>query len=99
MTDNGDRLASTTIPEVNLTDPASLEAFYGNYGFFEIWRKIVLSNAMEIVRATMIVAGEKPTDKRMENLGRTHPVYLDFIGRHLEGRRMREEMVRQRMGA
>lgn len=92
---HGDRLRDN-VPDVDLEDPASLECFYGNFGFFEIWRKVVLSNCKEIVRAT---STEKLTEARLDDLARLHPNYLDFITTHLMGRTLREQNVLQSLTA
>jgi hypothetical protein len=87
----GDKLGDK-IPDCDMTDPAALESFYGNYSFFEHYRKCVLSNCREIVRATVGVSTKLTVD-RVDDLARTHPLYLDFLATHLHGRRLREKNV------
>lgn len=93
----GDRLVGRSIPECDWTDPAQLEAWYGNFGWCEHYRKIVLANCREIVRATTGV-DTKLTVDRTDDLARTHPAYLDFLAIHLQGRNLREREARKTMG-
>lgn len=81
------------LPPLNLDDPAQLEAFYGNFAFFDHYRKSVLAECYEIERAKAAQAGEKVTEARLENLARLHPNYLDFLGQHFNGRHQREQNV------
>lgn len=88
----GDKLG-TRLPSCETTDPAALEAWYGNYSFFDHWRKVVLANCEEIVRADYVLREEKITETRITSLARLHPNYLDFLAEHLDGRRLREQNV------
>ncbi len=89
------------IPDWSEEDPASLEAWFGSYSFFDHYRKVVLSNCMEIERAKATVAGEKTTESRLESLARLHPNYKQFLADALQGRTAREQNVREslRVGA
>ena len=100
MTEPGDRIGER-IPAIDLTNPAEVEAFYGNFSFCDHWRKVVLSNCKEIVRAKYELAGVKITESRIEDLARTHDIYMDFLIDGLKGRTVREDNVFQslRVGA
>lgn len=96
MTEPGDRLEGR-MPLCDESDPASLEAFYGNFGYAEAWRKCVIANCKEIVRARYTLANEKISESRIDDLAHVHDLYLDFLTTHLKGRRIREENVLQSM--
>ncbi len=83
------------LPLLDLSDPAQLEAFYGNFAFFDHYRKSVLAECHEIERAKAAASGEKVTEAKLENLARQHPNYLDFLGEHFHGRHQREKNVLQ----
>lgn len=87
-----------TVPGYNPNDPAHLEALYGNFGLFEHWRKVVLSDCKEMIRAQMLEEEVKPTDKRLDDLGHIHPIYVEFLTQGLQGRIKREQNVRETMG-
>ncbi len=80
------------IPGCDMTNPASLEAWYGNFSFFEPFRKVVLAQCKEIERAK--ATGEKKvTEARLEDLARVSDVYVQFLVDHLRGRELREKNV------
>jgi hypothetical protein len=81
------------MPELDLSDPAQLEAFYGNFAFFDHYRKSILAQCWEIERAKAAAANEKITEARLENLARLNPIYLDFLATHFNGRHQREQNV------
>ncbi len=85
------------IPECDTSDPAQLEAWYGNFGYADHYRKVVIANCQEIERAK--ASGEKITESRLDALARLNPIYLTFLATHLDGRRIREMMIREAMGA
>ena len=85
------------IPGCNLADPADLEAHFGNFGFFEHLRKIVLANCREIERAKALERTEKVSEARLDDLSRVSDTYVAFIIDNLEGRRRREQNVRDSM--
>lgn len=91
MSAPGDKLGAK-LPTFDATNPAELEAMYGNFGFCEHWRKVVLANCREIIRAT-VGTEQKLTVDRTDDLARLHPNYLDFLREHLDGRRLREQNV------
>ncbi len=80
------------LPELNLSDPAQLEAWYGNFAFFDHYRKAILSQCYELERAK-VPDGQKTTEARLENLARLNPIYLDFLSEHFKGREQRERNV------
>jgi hypothetical protein len=82
------------LPEVNLNDPAQLEAFYGNFAFFDHYRKSVLAECHELERAKALESGSKTTETQLENRARLHPNYIDFLSTHFNGRHQREQNVR-----
>lgn len=94
----GDRLGDK-LPVCNTEDPGQLEAWYGNFGFVDHWRSVVLANCREIVRATFAAKNEKISEARIDDLARVNNAYVDFLITHLNGRRIREEQVRQMTGA
>lgn len=79
------------LPTCDTSDPASLEAWYGDFGWAQHFRKVVLSNCAEIVRAE---ATEKLSESRIDQLAHIHPLYLSFLTDCLNGRRLREQNVR-----
>jgi hypothetical protein len=90
--ENGDRLG-TKLPDLNFDDPGQLEAMFGNFGFSDHWRKVVLANCREIERAKAIAVEQKVTESRLDDLARLHPNYISFLTEHLDGRRLREQNV------
>lgn len=86
------------VPDCDFNDPASLESWYGNFGWFEHYRKVVLSNCEELVRAKAAVSNEKITETRITSLARQHPNYLGFLEEHLHGRILRERNVIESAG-
>ncbi len=80
------------IPVCDMTNPADLASWYGNFGFFDHYRKVVLAAAKEIERAK--AAGEKRTETKLEDDARCSALYFDFLGTHLRGRQMWEQNVR-----
>lgn len=87
-------IPASLIPVCDCTDPGSLEAWYGNFGFFDHWRKVVLSNCREIVRAQSVIDSAKLSEARIDDLARTHDNYFEFLTIHLEGRKLREDMAK-----
>lgn len=83
------------IPVCDLNDPASVEAFYGVFGYAEHFRKVILSNCKELIRAK---ATEKLTESRIEDLSRVHPLYVQYLIDSLNGRRVREQLIREQIG-
>ena len=60
-------------------DPASLEAWFGNYGHSEAFRKVVLASCREQERARAVVRGEKLSEARLDDLARTSDAYVDYL--------------------
>jgi hypothetical protein len=87
VTDDGEAVG------YDANDPASLEAFFGNFGHAEHFRKVVLASAREAVRAEYAVKNEKVTEARLDDLARTHPKYVDWLTYTLTGRVLREKNV------
>lgn len=78
------------IPVCDTSDPASLEAWFGNFGYADHFRKIVLASCREIARAR---ATEKLTESKVDDIAHTSDVYVDFLIQCLNGRRLREQNV------
>lgn len=89
----GDRM-----PQVDLSNPGDLEAFYGPFGYADHWRKVCLANCRELVRAGASLGKQKISEARIDDLARTHPIYLQFLTDHLHGRRTRERGIREVTG-
>jgi hypothetical protein len=92
ITRNGGEVVGT-VPAVDFTDPGALEAWYGNYGFFEHYRKVVLASCREMERARALAKSEKVTESRLDDLARVSDTYVEFIAHHLHGRGLREQNV------
>jgi hypothetical protein len=88
------------IPAIDMDDPGMVEAWFapGSYSHYEHYRKVVLAQCKELIRAKASVAGEKLSETRIDDLSRLHDNYLSYLKDSLEGRSIRETMVRQRMG-
>ena len=59
------------------TDPASLEAWHGPFGYAEHWRKILLASCRETERARH--HDEKITEARLDDLARTSEAYISWL--------------------
>lgn len=73
------------------TDPGSLEAWFGPFGYAEHFRKIVLATCRELERAKALERGEKVSEARLDDLARTSDQYVQFIVDTLNGRHLREK--------
>ena len=74
-------------PERETDDYPTLAAWYrGAFSWAEHYRKVVLAQARELIRAQAAVEGTKITEARIDDLARTHPLYLQFLETHLRGR-------------
>lgn len=94
---SGDRIGNK-VPPCDFTDPADLEAWYGNFGFFDHFRRVVVDNCAGIERAKAVSEQTKITEERLKQLAHTNAIYVDFLITHLEGRILRERNVRQSLG-
>lgn len=74
------------IPERQTDTYEELCAWYSGFAWCEHYRKVVLSQCQEIVRARFAASGEKITESRIESLSRLESGYLGYLARHLEGR-------------
>ena len=86
-------------PERESDDHAVLFAWYGGFAFSEHYRKVVLAQCSELVRADYANRGEKISEARIDQLARVHPLYLDYLARHLNGRTLYEQEVLRMNGA
>ncbi len=82
-----------TPPECDFNDPAALEAWFGNFSWFEHYRKCVLANCRAIVRAKATLEGRKITVDQTDDEAHQHPNYLGFLDEGLQGRILRERNV------
>lgn len=73
------------------TDPASLEAWFGNFGHAEHFRKVVLASCREIERAKATRAEAKVSEARLDDLARTSDTYVQYLVATLNGRVLREK--------
>lgn len=78
------------VPLFDVNDPAEMEAWFGNFGHGEHYRKVVLENCAEMVRADYELREEKITEARITILKRVHPSYLAYLTDSLHGRIARE---------
>jgi hypothetical protein len=74
-------------------DPASLEAWFGNWGHAEHLRKVVLATARENERAKAVIRQEKVSEARLDDLARTSDLYVQWLIDTLTARRAREVNV------
>ncbi len=74
------------LPACDLTDPAQLIAWWGNFGFGEHYRKVVLANCYELERARAAATKTHVTEARLKELARINPAYLGFLADGLQGR-------------
>ncbi len=81
------------LPTYDPRDPASLEAFFGNFGYAEHFRKVVLANAREAARAKATRDEVKVTEARLDDQARTSDMYVNFLVHNLQGRTLRERNV------
>lgn len=85
-------------PERESDEYAVLVAWYSGFAYAEHYRKVVLAQCREILRAVFSANGEKVTEARLEDMSRTHPLYLDYLARHLRGRTLYEREFLNRGG-
>ena len=78
------------LPMCDTSNPADLEAWFGNFGYADYFRKVVLASCKEIARAK---ATEKLSEAKLDDLAHTSDNYVDFLIQCLEGRRLREQNV------
>ena len=75
------------------SDPASIEAMFGSFGFVDHWRKVVLASARELERAKAAAAGVKVTEALLDDKARCSDRYVSFLLAALHGRVLRESNV------
>lgn len=90
----GDKLGDR-LPAIDTTDPGQLEAMYANFGFGEPWRKVVLANCKEIVRAKYAVGKSRISEARIDDLAHLHDSYLQFLTDGLKYRTIRENNLKE----
>ena len=88
------------IPVCDMDDPGQVEAWFapGSYSHYEHFRKVVLAGCRELVRARAAVDAEKLSEARIDDKARLTDNYMQYLTDSLEGRSIRETMIRQRMG-
>ena len=87
-------MSADKFPTCDTSDPAQLEAWFGNFGFSDHWRKVMLASCREMIRATNALGGSKLSEARIDDMARIHPNYIGFLTENLEGRRIREAEMR-----
>jgi hypothetical protein len=87
------------VPDRESDAPEVLAAWYSGFSFAEHYRKVVQAQSRELVRAQYAANAEKITEARLDDLARLHPLYLDFLARHLTGRQKWEKMALEMRGA
>ena len=90
------KIADLEVPDPDLTDPAILASFYSGFAFYEHWRKVVLAQCEELVRAKFAAQDVKITETRIQSLARLHAGYLGFLETHLHGRISWEREVQKK---
>lgn len=75
------------LPNPDTATDAELFAWYGNYGFFETFRKVRLSTCRSIVRAQHTAnGGKKPAEDQIDEEARQHELYVALLVKGLGGR-------------
>lgn len=83
----------------NADDPASLGAWFGNFGYAEHFRKVVLASCREAARARASLIAEKspgakmPSEAKLDDVARTSDRYVDWLIYTLAGRKLWENNV------
>jgi hypothetical protein len=80
------KIGTVTIPEPDGEEYHELAAWYSGFAYAEHYRKVVLSALREMLRAEQVLMNVKPTEARLEDMSRAHPLYLEFLEKHLRGR-------------
>ena len=83
------------IPDCDLTDPASVDAWFGRNQLFAHVRKVKLALCRELERAKCEASNERYTVDKIDDRARLHPLYVGFLLHCLEGARIREELWRE----
>lgn len=81
-------------PDRESDAPEVLSAWYSGFAYAETYRKVVLAQCKELVRARYAAGDQKISEARIEDLSRQHPIYLDYLVRHLKGRQLYELQAR-----
>lgn len=74
------------VPDRDGDDFGTLAAWYSGFAFCEHYRKVTLAQCRESIRAAAALSGKKYSEARLDDAAHTHPAYLDFLARHLQGR-------------
>ena len=83
------------IPMCDTSNPADLEAWFGNFGYADHFRKVVLGSCKEVARAKNPTASEA----KLDTLAHVNDMYVDFLIQCLNGRRERERHFLEMRGA
>ena len=75
------------------SDPASLAAWFGNFGHAEHFRKVVLASCREAERAKAAAAETKVSEARLDDMARTSDKYVQYLIDTLNGRHAWEQNV------
>jgi hypothetical protein len=79
--------------DFDANDPANLEAWFGNFGHAEHFRKVVLASCREAERAKAVANETKISEARLDDLARTSDKYVQYLVDTLNGRHLREQNV------
>lgn len=80
------RIGSVVIPEPAGDEYHELAAWYSGFAYAEHYRKVTLSAIKEMLRAGAALSKERFTEARLDDMARSHPLYLEFLEKHLRGR-------------
>jgi hypothetical protein len=80
------KIGSVSIPDPDGEEYHDLAAWYSGFAYAEHYRHVVLSAIREMLRAGNAIGGKKMTEARLEDASRSHPLYLEFLEKHLRGR-------------
>lgn len=98
MSDRVDHATGEVLPEIpgcDITDPASLEAWHGNFGYSEHYRKVVLADAGAAERAKdALSATKKRPETQIADDARRSDMYVTYLTEQLKGRILRERNIR-----
>ena len=90
--------ASRVVPSRESDAYEVLCAWYSGFAYAEHYRKVVLAHCTEILRAGASLQDQRVTEPRLDDLARVHPLYLEYLARHLQGRILYERGFLDRGG-
>ena len=78
------------IPVCDTSNPGDLETWFGPFGFFDHFRKVVLSSCKEVER---VKANGTISESKLDTLAHINDRYVEFLIDCHCGRRLREQNV------